>query len=76
MVPYTSLSHGMMQIDDTKQPDKQNIMLFCWGMKKGTISDTCEEIYVSFVFPLHSCNIDWGLSDIFLYKNFFSFLGG
>ena len=53
MVPYTSLSHGTMQMDDTKQRDKQNIMLFHGGMQRGTTVDSREEIDVYFAFALH-----------------------
>jgi hypothetical protein len=42
-----------MQSNDTKQQDKQNIMLFCGGMQRGTSGDTREEIDVHFVFALH-----------------------
>ena len=53
MVPYTSLSHGTIQSDNTKRRDKQNIMLLHGGMQRGTTGDTCEEIDVNFVIALH-----------------------
>ena len=49
MVPYTSLSHGMMPSDNTRR-DKQNIMLFPGGAQRGTTGDMPEEIDVLILF--------------------------